>query len=1043
MVYLYEIANYQFKNPKLMKSVTLILMMLFYSIVLMGQSITGKVADASGQSLPSVSVLVKGTLVGTTTDSNGNFTLTLPSGAKTLVFSFIGMETKEVAIGTTTNYSVVLIESSIGLEEVIIVGYGQQKKESIVGAITQTTYETIARSGGVSTLGQALTGQLPGVITIVGSGEPGANDPRILIRGQSTWNNTQPLILVDGIEREMNDIDISEVKSISVLKDASATAVFGVKGASGVILVTTKRGQTGKASLQFSENTSFKTISRLPRKFGSYEALAFRNRAIEHELSVRDLGWGYYTPVSTLNRYKSPQAPGDEYIFPNVDWIDEMTKDFGLSYHANMNVTGGTDFAKYFGSFTYTHEGDILNTGLETGKPYKSSFAYNRFNYRTNLDFNLTPTTALAVNLSGYLGIKSDCYNVSDVDVWRGFNENPPNAFPIKHADGTWGYTTLSQIFNVIELLNNTGVEKNMRSQVSTDFILKQNLNFITQGLSLQGSLSYDNRFYSSGGINEGQGSALRKYISPNIIDMKPGETEADYTSYDPATGTNDFDWVPSPVNYVAESMSTGSAYRRLFYQFQVNYARRFGKHDLGTTLLINRENYAEGSMFPRYREDWVGRITYNYDGRYLFESNGAYNGSEKFGKGYRFGFFPSVAVGWMLSNESFLKFPWLDRLKLRYSIGLVGNDNYSSSRWAYETNWALDSPTPYFGYPISALSPYTQYKESVIGNPNLHWEVAKKQNFGIELAVFKMFTVNVELFKDDRNDIFLASGSRNVPSYFGATPVAANLGKTSTTGYEFEFKFKNSARNKIHYYVDWNFAHAEDKIIFKEDPVLMPDYQKAAGFQIDQTRSQLYDGYVDNWDEVYATVKLSSANDQKLPGDLFVIDFNGDGQINNFDNAPYGYPTRPQNTYSVTTGADYKGFSAMIQFYGVSNVSQSVGLALFGSGIYSTVFEGKDDVWTPDNTENARWKAARLQSSSQSASQNYYDASYLRLKTVNLAYTFDKRLFKKLGDTSIKIYVDGNNLLFWSDVPEDREGNVGNPYPTYKRYNFGVNVNF
>lgn len=1026
-----------------MKSVTLILMMLFCSIVLMGQSITGKVTEASGQNLPGVTVLVKGTLVGTITDSNGNFTLSLPAEAKTIVFSFIGMETKEVAIGTTTNFSVVLAETSIGLEEVVIVGYGQQKKASVVGAITQASYETLSRSGGVTTLGQALTGLLPGVITITGSGEPGANDPRILIRGQSTWNNTQPLILVDGIEREMNDIDISEVKSISVLKDASATAVFGVKGASGVILVTTKRGQTGKASLQISANTSLKAISRLPKKMNSYDALKFRNEAIEYELSVRDLGWGYYTSISTLNRYKQPQAPGDEYIFPDVDWIDEMTKDFGVSHHVNMNVTGGTDFAKYFGSFTYTSEGDILNTGLENNKPYKSSFSYNRFNYRTNLDFNLTPTTQFAVNLSGYLGVKSDCFNVSDVDVWRGFSENPPNAFPVKHADGTWGYTTQSQIFNQIEMLNNTGIEKNSRSQVSTDFVIKQNLDVVTKGLSVQGSLSYDNRFYSSGGIQEGQGSALRKYISPGIIDMLPGQTEADYTSWDPATGTNDFDWVPSPVNYRSETMDTVSAYRRLFYQLQLNYARKFGKHDLGSTFLLNRENYAEGSMFPRFREDWVGRLTYNYDGRYMLESNAAYNGSEKFGKGYRYGFFPSIALGWMMSNESFMQFDWLDKLKVRYSFGLVGNDNFSSPRWAYETNWALDSPTPNFGYPTSALSPYTQYRISVIGNPDLHWEVAKKQNIGIELAVLKIFTVNVELFRDDRKDIFLPSGSRNVPAYFGTRPVAANLGETSTKGYELELKFQNSASRKLHYYVDLNYNHAIDKIIYKEDPALMPDYQKAAGFQIDQTRSQLHDGYVDNWDEVYATVKLSSANDQKLPGDLFIIDFNGDGQINNFDSAPYGFPSRPQNTFSFTTGADYKGFSAMIQFYGVSNVGQSVGLATFGSGIYSTVFETKYDVWRPDNTEDARWKAARLQSSSQSGTQNFYDASYLRLKTANIAYTFDNRVIKKLGGTSIKVYMDGNNLLFWSDLPEDREGNVGSPYPGYKRYNFGINVNF
>lgn len=1002
------------------------------------KTLTGLVMDRSGESIPGASVMVKGTSVGTMTDLDGRFSLSAPANAKTLIVSFVGMDTKEVPIGKRTDFKIELIESSVGLSEVVVVGYGAQKKQSVVGAISQVKSEDLQRASGVTNLGQALTGMLPGVTTTQITGMPGDDDPTILIRGQSTWNNAQPLILVDGIERRMNDVDMSEVESVSVLKDASATAVFGVKGAEGVILITTKRGQEGKAKFNFSSNVGFKLLAKMPEKLDSYSAYMYQNAGIERELPAKEDSWLYYTPMDIVNRYRYRLSPSDEYIYPDVDWTDAMTKDFGLSQRYNLNVNGGTKFVKYFGSLAYTKEGDILNSGDQTGLPYKSQYAYERYNYRTNLDFNITPSTVFSVNLAGYLGVKHGTYVSSEYDLWRAFYFTPPGVFPVKHEDGTWGYTALnSQIGNPVKTLNASGAKKENTTQVNTDFILKQKLDFITPGLSAQLSLSYDNTLYSESGT---QGSTLlSKYIDP----------ETGEVTYNPVKGTNEYDYVLSPNYHHSEVVNVSSTVRRLFYQAQLNYSRRFGLHDLGVTALLNREEYASGSMFPRYREDWVGRITYNYDDRYLFETNGAYNGSEKFGKGYRFGFFPSLAVGWLLSNEEFINISWLDKLKFRYSIGKVGNDNFEATRWAYETQWSVDDNYTKFG-PWSESSPYKQYLESVVGNPDLQWETAIKQNLGVEIAVLKnMFSVNLDLFKDNRDKIFLSAGQRTVPDYFGASPVSANLGKTETKGLELEINFHHAHANGLSYWATYSFTHARDKVIYKEDPELLPDYQKSEGFQIDQTKTLINAGYITTWDDVYASVKGDVNNSYRLPGDMNIVDFNGDGIINDYDEAPYGYPSRPQNTYNIAAGVDYKGWSFSIQFYGVYNTTRSHNFqTTTGATTCPLVYDYLNDYWTPANPD-AQWKAPRSGTESYLGSLSYFDGSYLRLKNVELSYTFNQGWVKRLGLESLKLIVGGNNLCFWSKLPEDREqsvyngGGTGTLYPNVKRVNIGLNVSF
>ncbi len=1034
--------------------------------------LSGTITDTYNRPLAGADIRIKGFKTGTISDINGNFSLSVPGDSQTLEFSFAGMASREIAIGNQTEITISLAEPEIGMEERVAVGYGMQKKENVLGSIVQVTNQQLKRSGGVTNLAHALTGNLPGLTTFQYSGEPGNDDPTLLVRAQGTWNNSQPLILVDGVERKMNDIDVSEVESISLLKDASATAVFGVKGSEGVILITTKRGRIGKPEITADVSTGFKYPSKYASKLDSYEGLKYRNSAIEYELPVKETGWAYYTPIPVLNRYKKPQARAsetglpydDEYIFPNVDWSKEFLKKYTLSSRVNLNISGGTDFVRYFGSLTFNHDGDILNTGLENGKPYKSHWDYDRFNYRTNLDFDITKSTLLTVNLSGYVGIKTNLSNPGgSLNVLNSFNIMPPNSFPVRFPTGEWGYNPLTfSLGNPVMRINNRGYAQRIRTQLSTDFRLTQKLDIITRGLEISGSLSYDTRFTTAGGVAEfSDGNALVKYIDPKIIDKTASQTDLDYTYGSlKALGPEDFDFVLIPVNYVQEGYTFTSDesiygglnqqlnpphYRRIYYQTRINYARTFNKHELSALGMFSREQFAELSMFPRYREDWVGRINYDFAGKYLLETNAAYNGSEKFGPGYRFGFFPSVAIGWIASNEKFLDFDWLDKLKFRYSIGKVGNDNFTSVRWKYLTTWSQADQT-IFG-PSITKSPYVQYLQSAIGNPNLHWEKSTRQNYGTELSLLKnKINLDIDYFTDHRTDIFMNQNQRKIPAYYGNYPAGANIGETKTRGYELEFNFRNSIKDNFRYWFDWAYTHAIDKIIYMEDRQMDFDYQKNAGFQIAQTKTLIHNGYLNTWDDVYAGTSGSTNNDYKLPGDVRMIDFNADGIIDSYDTAPWAYPNRPQNTYSFSLGADWKGFSAMVQFFGVFNTSRlySRDYTAFTDDLSSVVFdEIQADIWTPVNL-NSKWKAQRFQSLSYDGTLMYVDGSYLRLKTAEIAYTLNNDWLQKTGLSSVRIYMNGNNLFFWSDMVDERESSQDDTaYPMMKLLKLGLSVIF
>ena len=1040
--------------------------------IVANKDLTGSVKDTNGEPIPGVAIILKNTTIGTVTDMDGNFTFQVPVDAQILVFSFMGYQTLEIPIKDQTSFSVILEESTVGVDEVVIVGYGVQKKESIVGAISQTTNEQLKQTGNVSDLKQALTGQLPGVTTITSSGEPGGTGTgnsatSIFIRGRNTWNGGQPLILVDGVERSMDNLDVSEVESISVLKDASATAVFGVKGANGVILITTKRGSIGKPELSFSYNATALTISKLPQKLDSYSALLIKNEMIERETVLNESSWADYTPTQLVEHYKLPQSPGDAIVYPNVNWVDAMFKDVSMSHRAALNVNGGTEFVNYFGSITYLHEGDMFEK-YDNNKGYDPNYNFDRFNFRSNLDFKITSTTSLEVNLSGYYSQKNTNYSYASTNsgtnplAWASAYFMPPDAMLPVYPDGRWGASyslPAEQLQNPVALIYNTGIMENRATELNADFVLEQKLDFITKGLSAKASVFYDNNILTQGGLYdassvrpENASNTAQKIVFPELY-TGPEQDPSEYTQDIPVGSTNQFDWIVRPWYINQESYSTQNTQtgimRRMMYQFQINYARNFGLHSVSAMGLVKREEYARGSMFKNYREDWVSRITYDYDTRYLFEMNGAYNGSEKFGPGYRFDFFPSVAVGWYVSNEKFFKIDWIDRLKLRYSIGMVGDDQ-GGGRWLYDSQYSYGGYARMNENPNQA-SPYTWYAESVVGNPDIHWEKAKKSNYGLEVGILKnMFSASYDYFTEDRTDILLDGSARSsIPPYFGATAPSANVGAVKSNGHEIEIRFVNRTNFGLHYWANVSFTHTQNEIIKRDDPILLDSYLKQKGYPISQSRTLVQSGFYSNWDEIFASVPTETNDLAKLPGYYNLIDFNGDGVIKTTEDVvPFGYPEVPENTYNFSIGADYKGFSFMLQFYGVNNVSRYIPLNNFY--LYQDVlFDHVLDYWSKDNPDASsfipRWKTQ-----GENIGEYFlYDGSYLRLKTAEIAYTFQDNLVKRIGLSNLRIFLNGNNLFFWSKLPDDREaawsgGSAAQgAYPTPKRFNLGVDLTF
>lgn len=1019
------------------------------------QTVTGTVVDNTGAPLPGVTVMVEGTQTGTVTDFDGNYSISVPSG-QNLVFNFLGFENQIVTVVQGQDkYNVTLEDETKNLEEVVIVGYGQQKKASVVGAIAQTTGEVLERAAGISDIGAALTGNLPGVTTTQSSGMPGDEEPKIVIRGQSSPNNSDPLVLVDGIERPMSSVDMASVQTISVLKDASATAVYGVKGANGVILITTKRGQEGKAQINVSANAIMKTVSKLPGKYDSYDALMYRNITLEHEMNAAPTeAWSGVNPQDYIDMYRDQTTTEQKERYPNIDWQDLLFKKHAMSYNANINVGGGTKFVRYFTSLDFVKEGDMFEE-FDNGLGFQGGVGYYRVNFRSNLDFTLTPTTIFKVNLAGSNGDQKTSRgryaSLDDFELsqkWAGAYSTAPDAIYPKYSNGMLGHSASDKdLTNSIEKIAYTGVTHTITTRITTDFALEQDLKFITEGLSFRGMLAWDNVFSQSSREIDDCGQYGSNPPVFSSIDPYTGKEEAHTLE-----GLSQFDPMqPAKWGVNGGSVNDQATQRNTNYQLQLNYGRQFGMHNVTAMGLFGRQEYNRGSGIPSYREDWVFRVTYDWASKYFLEYNGAYNGSEKFSKDNRFAFFNSGALGWMISEESFMSYlkenKIVDMLKLRASYGEIGDDggigqhDYMST-WKYDGKVQIDSD--------GTQSPYTQYKEEKVGNEDLHWEVVRKFNFGVDYSFLDgLIAGNVEIFRDKRSDIYIGGDKRSMPAYFGISAPASNLGETKNKGYEVELRINKPFANGMRVWANINFTHAENEVVEMDDSELIADYRKKAGYAIDQTRSYVSGDYMQTYDDIYGSPKYDASDNYRLPGDYRLVDFNGDGKIDLNDQIPYGFASIPQNTYNATIGFDWKGLSCFVQLYGVSNVTREVALTSFFKH-YDNVYDN-GTIWSEDHN-GADVVTPRLFTMDNgdfdkrtTGTQFMYDGSYLRLKNAEIGYTWRKINVGKYAFKNVKIFVSGNNLWVWTKMPDDRESNLGTnsnsqgQYPTVKRFNFGL----
>ena len=1052
------------------QAIPAILMLFAFSTSLHAQegiTVKGTVVDSDGEPLIGATVAVKGRpSVVTVTDIDGNFTLSkVPSQSSTLVFTYVGMSPHEVKVGNQRTFNITLAEDAM-LEEVVVVGYGQQKKASVVGAISQTTGEVLERSAGIGSVSAALTGNLPGIATIASTGRPGEEDPRIYIRGAAAWNqDAQPLILVDGVKRDIQSVDITSVASVSVLKDASATAVYGVEGANGVILITTKRGQEGKAKINVGFNATLKAVSKLPRKYDSYDGYMLRNEAIEHELAIGGAAaWEFYRPQTFINLFRNqdytvkPNFSADgTYLgdysqaerYANVDWQEEMFKDFTLSYNTNLNITGGSQFVKYFVAFDFQNEGDMTRI-WDNRQGYTGGYTYDRLNVRSNLDFQITKTTQFNVSLAGSNAQKKSprFYYGNDGEFfqqqkWAGAYGMAPNLFPVQFSDGAWGYYPLvSNIENSPQSVATSGYELNTITRIFTDFVLEQKLDFVTKGLVARGTISWDNNFTEgSRGISDLH-TVKRAYILPEDGQLIR-ENDIDNT-----TG---FDFYESR-DWTTQAGNISSTSRATEMSLQLFWGRQLGDHNVTAMGNWKRRITQYGSDLENRREDWVFRTTYDYKSKYFAEFNGAYNGSQKFSPDNRFAFFCSGALGWMVSEEPFMKKlkdkGIIDMFKIRGSFGEIGDDN-AGERWAYLTRWEVTNNGN--GYRMAldgSNSPFVGYKEAAVAVPDLRWATVRKKNIGFDYAFLRgMFAGSFDYFRDDRYDIFISGAERSVPSFYGAAKTPdINQGKMKNYGFEFDVRFNKVLNNGMRFWVNANYTYAHNEIILKDDPALIPSYRKKQGYSQGQYTTFIDNGFIGTYDELYSSPERQSNDAQVLIGDHYIVDFNGDGIVDETnDQAPYGYTGTPEHTYNATIGWEWKGFSMFAQLYGVTGVTRDVGLTSFNNKLLTVYDNGQ--WWNPaDGDGEVVVPRFTTQVSYNNGTQFLFDGSYFRLKNVEIAYTWTKGWIKKLGFSSLKIYLNGNNLLLITKMPDDRESNFGysgggGAYPTVRRYNFGIKL--
>ena len=1032
-----------------MKNIQQYIVLLLMAMLLVPQSlqaqedkkliIKGVVEDALGPIIGASVVAKNQPGVGAITDLDGRFSLKV-GAYDVLQITFVGYQPVEIpvlSIKDKNNLKVTMKEDNQTIDEVVVTASGVQKKKTLTGAITNVELKQLNAPG--ANLSNSLAGVVPGIIAMQSSGEPGENMSQFWIRGMSTFGaKSGALILVDGVERSFNEIPVEDIESFSVLKDASATAIYGQRGANGVVLITTKRGEKGKVKINVKAGFDWNTPVKVPEYASGYDWARLANEALVGR---------YENPLYTNEELDIIQHGLDPDLYPNIDWRDLMLKKGAPSYYANISFSGGSDNVRYFVTGRYTGENGRYRTSSSENK-YNTNSTYERWNYRANVDMNLTRTTVLSVGVGGWL-VNRTSPSSSSGDIWQSFASYTPVTAPRKWSTGQW--PIVSGMTTPEYQMTQTGYRTIWENKMETNVGLEQDLSFITKGLKFNGVFAFDT-------------------YNKNTIVREKGEELWSAESLRDGNGNL---VLKREANAKAMSQAkTVEGDKRYYLQASLDYSRLFAeKHRVGAFAMVYQQetsdvNFAEDDLMasiPHRTLAYSGRFTYAYKDKYLTEFNWGYTGSENFEKGKQFGFFPAVSVGWVLSEEPFIKkmMPWMDQFKIRASYGEVGNDEIAGRRFPYITLVNTDDNAYSFGEFTNNSA--QGYRIKTMGTPYLTWEVAKKYDVGVDFSFLNSkITGTIDWFLDKRDDIFMKRNQMPLTTGLADQTPMANVGKMKSYGWDGNIAYTQRI-GQVNLQLRANFTYQTTDVIDRDEAANELWYKMEKGFQLNQSRGLIALGlFKDQEDIDRSPSQVALSNKTILPGDIKYKDVNGDGVITDDDKVPLGYRETPGLQYGLGLSANWKNWGINMLFQGTGKCDFFVG----GSGPHA-FHDGKrgnilqvmvdGNRWIPkeisgtEATEdpNADWPRLTYTNNNNNNRKSTYwlkERKYLRLRNLEITYDLPQMWTRKFLVSNMRIGFIGQNLFTWAPFKWwDPEGTneSGSSYPINRTYSCYIQFSF
>ena len=1038
-------------------------------------TVSGTVLDkTTSEPLIGVSVVVKGVAnAGTITDMDGKFTLKLPYAEAPLVFSYLGYQPQEIIPGAKKELTVLLQEDTKALQEVVVVGYTKQRKETMVGSVATITTKDLTQSP-TANINNALAGRLPGlVVNQYAGGEPGVDQSELFIRGKATYGNQSAIVIVDGIERDMSYLAPDEIETFTILKDASATAAYGIRGANGVIVITTKRGKAAeKATVNLKASIGINQPIGFPEYLGSADYATLYNEARLNDAKMTG------ADVSSLNLFSQQaidnfrRAKGDNSDGLGYDWdyYDFAFKP-GMQEDVSLSIRGGTDKVRYYVLANYFSQGG--NYKYSDAGEYDSQTRFTRYNFRSNIDININRYLSTRLDLGARITDRNAPGTTAGrlmticatqppyLPILVEENSHPQNEEYIQQNSRGMLYGDNIYRYNILGELSRTGYLNEKNTYLNGSFAMNLDMGFLTKGLKAEIMFSYD--------ASEG------RWINRKLDTYKDGYREyPKYATFMPIEGSdaymegghytgayktgNKYDIDQTIGNGFSHNASDG----RTYIQARVDYNRVFkDRHEVTAMLLANRGNRTVNNELAYHSQGITGRFAYYYNQKYLMEFNCGYNGSENFAPGKRYGFFPAGSIGWVISEEPFMKkASWIDFLKVRASYGLVGSDNVSS-RFPYLAFYGGGSGYHFgnnFGTEVGGTS------EGNLANENLTWEKARKLNVGIDFTTLNQrLALTVDAFYEYRFDIITdmnGDGIMGYPDIVGKDAALQNLGEVSNRGVDVELSWNDKIGKDFRYYIRPNLTFSRNRLEYKAEVARKNSWRKETGKRLYENFVYVFDHFVANQDEADRLNKIGYQPwGQLIPGDVVYKDLDRNGVIDDEDRTAMGNPRSPELMFGIPFGFQYKNFDFSVLLQGATNTS----ILLNGAAVFDFPQFEQDkigrvkkmhlDRWTPETAATAKYPALHYGTHDNNKNGNsslfLYDASYLRLKNVEIGYNVSPNWLRKFHVQQARIYVQGLNLLTFDKLgdvdidPETKSGDGASWYPIQKVFNFGIDITF